>query len=133
MISLDEGVGLVETAFSSGHGGEIFVKKNPSMGIMDIAEAVDPGGKREIIGQRPGEKIHEQMIGPEDSASTWEFEDHFRIVSPLVPASNTQFNEIGGTRVPEGFSYTSDQNSDWMSIDQLRDWLVDNTKKMLKI
>jgi len=133
MISLDEGVGLVETAFSSGHGGEIFVKKIPSMGIMDIAEAVDPGGKRDIIGQRPGEKIHEQMIGPEDSASTWEFEDHFRIVSPLVPASNTHFNEIGGTRVPEGFSYTSDQNSDWMSIDQLRDWLIDNTKKMLKI
>lgn len=78
MITLEEGVHLVWKAFEEMIGGEIFVQKIPSMNIMDIAEAVDPGGEREFVGIRPGEKLHEQMIGLEDSLSTYDYGDHYR-------------------------------------------------------
>lgn len=123
MISLDEGVKLVETALSSTIGGEIFVKKIPSMGILDIADAVDPGGKREFLGVRPGEKIHEQMIGVEDSPFTLEFDDHFRILPQISPEALQETLTLGGRPVPEGFSYSSDQNQSWMSILELQEWM----------
>lgn len=126
MISLQEGIDLVMMAFEFGEGNEIFVKKIPSMGILDIAEAVDPGGSREIIGIRPGEKLHEQMISADDSYTTWEFDDHYRILTSLQPANQASLQQQGGRLVPEGFTYTSDNNAEWMSVEALREWVVSN-------
>lgn len=121
MISLEEGVGLVWKAFEEMSGGETFVKKIPSMNIMDIAEAVDPGGKREFIGIRPGEKLAEQMIGVDDAPHTLDFGDHYRILpsDPRLSGSTT----VGGTRVSDGFSYTSESNEEWMTVEELRVWI----------
>lgn len=126
MISLQEGIDLVMKAFDLGDGNEIFVKKIPSMGILDIAEAVDPGGEREMVGIRPGEKLHEQMISAEDSYTTWEFDDHFRILTTLEPANETSLRNQGGRPVSEGFTYTSDNNTVWMSVEALRGWISAN-------
>jgi UDP-N-acetylglucosamine 4,6-dehydratase len=105
-------------------GGEIYVKKTPSMKVTDIARAVDPEVKH-IIGIRPGEKLHEQMIGPEDSRHTYEYDAYYKI----VPAINDGGNESrikGGRKVCEGFVYTSDTNTEWMSVEVLRAWIEAN-------
>lgn len=133
MISLQEGVDLVMKAFEVGEGNEIFVKKIPSMGILDIAEAVDPEGKREIVGIRPGEKLHEQMISAEDSYTTWEFGDHYRILTSLQSANEAALQKQGGRVVPEGFTYTSDNNTEWMSVEELREWISSNHELVGKI
>lgn len=133
MISLGQGISLVERAFSDGFGGEIFVRKIPSMRVVDIAEAIDPGGPREYIGVRPGEKIHEQMVGEEDAHHSWEFDDHFRIASEVEPETKEKMKAIGGTQVEEGFSYRSDSNTDWMSIEYLRGWITENQPTMLAV
>ena len=133
MISLQEGIDLVMKAFEVGEGSEIFVKKIPSMGILDIAEAVDPGGARQEIGIRPGEKLHEQMVSPEDSLSTWEFDDHYRILSTLRPNNEESLKAQGGRPVDEGFTFTSDNNSEWMSIEALRSWVEENHELVGKI
>jgi len=132
MISLQEGIDLVMKAFELGQGSEIFVKKIPSMRILDIAEAVDPGGVRQETGIRPGEKLHEQMISPEDSLSTWEFDDHYRILPSLHPAKEDSLRAQGGGPVAEGFVYTSDNNPDWMTVDQLRNWMVSDQNPVWK-
>ncbi len=130
MITLEEGVSLVWTAFEEMHGGEIFVKKIPSMNIMDIAEAVDPGGKREFIGIRPGEKLHEQMIGEEDSLSTYDYGDHYRII-PAINGWSSSESIIGiGTKVDEEFSYASDTNAMWMPTSDLVTWITENQAKI---
>jgi UDP-N-acetylglucosamine 4,6-dehydratase (inverting) len=128
MISLEEGVALVWTALEHAQGGEIFVKKIPSMNISDIAKAVNPSANLKIVGIRPGEKLHEQMIGPEDSPRTLDFGDHFRI----LPSIETGYSETGSTGklVPEGFTYSSDTNTDWMSVDELRVWISINQHKI---
>lgn len=133
MITLDEGISLVEKAFDSAAGGEIFVKKIPSMNILKIAEAVDPGGEIEVVGVRPGEKIHEQMIGIEDSPNTWEFEDHFRIISPVVSEDSTSLTAQSGKRVDPEFTYSSNSNSEWMDVSTLKTWIQNNRGKMLAI
>jgi len=123
MITLEEGVDLVWKAFDQMHGGEIFVRKIPSMNIMDIAEAIDPGGKREIVGIRPGEKLHEQMIGEEDAITTFDYGDHYRII-PAINGWSASKEIIGsGTAVGEGFSYASDTNEDWMATETLARWV----------
>ena len=128
MISLEEGVKLVWKAFSDMEGGEIYVKKIPSMKIIDIAMVIAPDAKQEIIGIRPGEKIHEQMIGAEDAAHTYEYDGYYKI----LPAINNWSNDpkrIGlGKKVPHNFSYTSDSNTDWMTADTLKSWLAKNSK-----
>ena len=122
MITLDQGVDLVETAFEEMIGGEIFVKKIPSMKVTDIIDAVLPGRKVEETGVRPGEKLHEQMIGPEDDRFTFDFGDHYRIY-PAATFGMDRYEGHGGKPVEPGFSYTSDQNSEWMTIEQLLNWL----------
>lgn len=123
MITLDEGVDLVWKAFDEMRGAEIFVKKIPSMNIMEIAEAVDPGGDREVIGIRPGEKLHEQMIGEEDALTTFDYGDHYRII-PSINGWSTSKEIIGtGTPVGEGFTYVSDTNEEWMATDSLSEWV----------
>ncbi|MCM2250975.1 MAG: UDP-N-acetylglucosamine 4,6-dehydratase (inverting) [Ramlibacter sp.] len=124
MISLDQGVELVWHAFEDMEGGEIYVKKIPSMNITDIAAAVAPGARLEIIGIRPGEKLHEQMIGPEDAYYTYEYRDHFKIL-PAIHSWHNDFKRIkDGQRVAEGFIYASDSNKEWMSAEQLRAWMA---------
>lgn len=126
MISLEEGVQLVWKAFDDMNGGEIYVKKIPSIGILDIARAVAPDATHRIVGIRPGEKIHEQMIGPEDAPHTYEYEGYYKIL-PAIHDWSTTASRIGnGTKVAHDFVYSSDTNSEWMTTDQLRDWISRN-------
>ena len=130
MISLEEGVSLVWQAFEDMHGGEIYVKKIPSMKIIDIAMVIAPHAKQEIIGIRPGEKIHEQMIGIEDAAHTYEYDGYFKILPAINDWSNDPKRIGSGKKVPHNFSYTSDSNTHWMTDDTLKSWLAKNSKKL---
>ena len=126
MIELEQAVELIWYALENMVGGEIYVKKIPSMRLLDIAEAVAPKARHEIIGIRPGEKLHEQMVGPEDAAHTYEYEDHFRIL-PAIYGWSADPNRIGeGVKVAGDFTYSSDANSQWMTVEQLRGWLLKN-------
>ncbi len=133
MISLQQGVKLVWHAFKNMMGGEIYVKKIPSMNILDIAEAVRPRKKTEVIGLRPGEKIHEQMIGVEDAPYTFEYEDHFKILPALHNWGSDPDRISNGVKVPNGFSYTSDNNKWWMSKEDLSNWVKINQGKIGQI
>jgi FlaA1/EpsC-like NDP-sugar epimerase len=126
MITLERAVELVWHAFSDMHGGEIYVPKIPSMTILDIAKAVAPRAKLRMIGIRPGEKIHEQMIGAEDSPHTYEYADHYKILPAIHNWSSDPTRINGGSRVPEGFTYTSDKNAEWMPVEQLRAWIEEH-------
>ena len=128
MITLEEGVGLVWTALSEAIGGEIFVKKIPSMNIMDIASAVRPDLEPEVVGIRPGEKLHEQMIGTEDSQFTYDFGDHFRIMPSIDIDQRSAATP--GSAVSELFVYASDSNRDWMSQGQLAAWVESNRERI---
>jgi UDP-N-acetylglucosamine 4,6-dehydratase (inverting) len=123
MITLEQAVELVWHAFEDMSGGEIYVKKIPSISIIDIAKAVAPEAKLKIIGIRPGEKIHEQMIGLEDSPNTYEYADHYKILPAIHNWSSDPKRINEGVKVAEDFMYASDNNSEWMSIDQLRIWI----------
>jgi UDP-N-acetylglucosamine 4,6-dehydratase/5-epimerase len=123
MISLEQAVELVWHAFDDMEGGEIYVKKIPSMTITDIAKAVAPDAKFDIIGIRPGEKLHEQMISAEDSFSTYEYRDYYKIL-PAINSWCHDPNRIkNGQKVAEGFVYASDTNREWMSVSTLQLWL----------
>ncbi len=130
MISLEQGVELVWHAFDDMEGGEIYVKKIPSMNICDIATAVDPNAEQIEIGIRPGEKLHEAMISPEDAFYTYEYPNHFKILPQICEWGDIRKSIKGGIRVPEGFSYTSDNNKEWMTIPQLREWIEKNRAKV---
>lgn len=133
MITLEEGVELVWHAFEDMEGGEIYVKKIPSMKVVDIARAVAPDAKHDIVGIRPGEKVHEQMIGVEDSFYTYEYPEHFKIL-PAIHKWSICTNRIkNGQKVAEGFSYTSDNNTEWMSKEALQDWIRANQQKIGRI
>jgi len=133
MISLEQGVELVWHAFEDAEGGEIYVKKIPSMTISDIALAVSETAKHNVVGVRPGEKLHEQMIGVEDSAYTYEYDKYYKII-PQIVEWNIARNQIkGGKQVEQSFAYTSDQNKEWMSTQELREWIKNNKDKMLSI
>lgn len=129
MITLEQGVELVWHAFENMQGGEIYVKKIPSMTILDIARAVAPEARHRIIGVRPGEKIHEQMIGLEDAPHTCEYPGHFTIL-PAIHGWSVDPTRIGdGARVAEDFTYTSDNNLSWMPVSALQAWLEANRHK----
>lgn len=130
MISLEQGVELVWHAFEDMEGGEIYVKKIPSMNICDIATAVDEKAEQIEIGIRPGEKLHEQMIGVEDSHFTYEYPEHFKIIPQICEWGQAEKMIKGGKPVVDGFSYTSDNNTEWMTIPQLRKWIEDNKDKV---
>lgn len=123
MITLEQGVELVWTAFEDMVGGEIYVKKIPSMNIMDIAQAVAPDSETTEVGIRPGEKLHEQMIGPEDAVTTFDYGDYFKILPTINTWDRSADLQGHGQAVPEGFTYTSDTNSEWMSVEQLQEWI----------
>ena len=130
MISLEEGVELDWHAFEDMEGGEIYVKKIPSMKVSDLASVVAPKAKQEIIGMRPGEKLHEEMISAEDSCYTYEYPKHFKIL-PTINNWGTDEKRIkDGVKVKEGFVYASDSNSEWMSNDELQSWLDKNHEEI---
>jgi UDP-N-acetylglucosamine 4,6-dehydratase (inverting) len=130
MISLEEGVELVWHAFEDMKGGEIYVKKIPSMSVTDIALAVDKNAKQEVIGIRPGEKLHEQMIGTEDALYTFEYPGHFKIL-PSINEWAEDPERIGhGVKVASDFTYCSDNNKEWMQISELQEWIEENYNKI---
>lgn len=133
MISLEQGVELVWHALEDMQGGEIYVKKIPSMKVTDVASAVFPEAKQEIVGIRPGEKLHEQMIGSEDAMYTYEYPEHFKILPAIHDWSSDPFRIKDGVKVPEGFVYISDSNKEWMSVADLRVWIDKNRAKIGKI
>lgn len=133
MISLEEGVELVWHAFQDMEGGEIYVKKIPSMKVVDLARVVAPDAKQEVIGIRPGEKLHEQMISAEDSYYTYEYDEHFKILPSIHQWASCPKRIKDGKLVPEGFVYSSDNNSEWMSDADLKSWIALNESKIGKI
>jgi len=133
MITLEQGVDLVWHALEDMVGGEIYVKKIPSIKVTDIARAVAPQARQEIVGIRPGEKLHEQMIGVEDAQHTYEYPDHFKILPALHNWSQDPARITDGRKVASDFTYSSDNNTDWMSIDSLRAWIDKNRDKVGKI
>lgn len=133
MITLEEGVDLVWHAFNDMKGGEIYIKKIPSMRVTDIAKAVYKEAEHEIVGIRPGEKLHEQMISQEDAPYTFEYPGHYKIL-PSINEWNKDPERIGdGRNVDQDFSYCSDTNDKWMDIDTLKNWIEKNRSNIGKI
>jgi len=130
MMALEEGVDLVWHAFDDMVGGEIYVKKIPSMKVTDVAQAIAPAAQHEIVGIRPGEKLHEQMIGSEDTPHTYEYEGHYKILPSINNWSQDAARINGGQLVHPGFTYSSDNNPEWMSIDTLTTWISQNRDKI---
>lgn len=130
MISLEDGVKLVWHAFEDMIGGEIYVKKIPSMKMTDLARVVAPDAKLEVIGIRPGEKLHEQMISAEDAYYTYEYPEHFKILPTINEWATSKERIKDGIRVPEGFVYSSDNNPEWMSDAELQQWIDINREKI---
>ena len=133
MITLEQSVELVWTAFNEMFGGEIFVKKIPSILVTELAKAIAPNAKHNIIGIRPGEKIHEQMIGIEDARFTYEYDGYYKIL-PSINNWHTSENRIGnGNKVPDDFVYESGTNKEWMQKEDLLHWIDENKKHIGKI
>ncbi len=126
MISVDKGVELVWQVFKDMLGGEIYVKKIPSIKVTDIANVIAPKAKHKIIGIRPGEKLHEQMIGSEDSSYTYEYSNYFKILPQINEWWKDKLRIKNGKKVPEGFVYSSDKNSNWVTKNELKKWLSSN-------
>ena len=117
-ITIDQGVRFVLRMLEQMHGGELFVPKIPSMRVTDLAEALAPGARLDIVGIRPGEKLHEEMISIEDARRTLDAGD-FYVMQPEFEWWH-RANWANASAVPEGFRYTSDTNTQWLSIDDLR-------------
>lgn len=121
-ITLDEGVDLVLYALENMWGGEIFVPKIPSYNITDVAEAIVPRYKKEIVGIRPGEKLHEEMITETDALSTIEFDNYFVILPSMQLWDIEEFmRAFSGRRCDFGFKYNSGTNTDWLTVEKIRD------------
>lgn len=133
MISLEEGVELVWHAFDDMLGGEIYVKKIPSMNVVDLARVVAPEAKLDIVGIRPGEKLHEVMIGAEDAPFTYEYPEHFKILPQINGWGNDVERIKDGKQVADEFVYASDTNDEWMSDNDLRAWIKANESDIGKI
>jgi FlaA1/EpsC-like NDP-sugar epimerase len=133
MITLEQAVELVWRAFEDMVGGEIYVKKIPSMNIVEIASAVAPSCGHEIVGVRPGEKLHEQMIGLEDAPHTFEYDGYYKILPAIHQWSDDPARISNGSKVAGDFTYRSDNNPEWMSIETLREWISLNHDKIGKI
>lgn len=132
MITLEQGVELVWRAFEDMQGGEIYVRKIPSMKVVDIARAVAPDAKLKVVGIRPGEKLHEQMIGQEDAPHAYEYDSYFKILPEIHRWSSDPIRIKDGKKVAEGFVYASDSNPEWMTIEQLRMW-IDSSKSIIGV
>lgn len=132
MITLEQGVELVWDAFDDMLGGEIYVKKIPSIKITDLARIIAPNAEHEIVGIRPGEKLHEQMISTEDALSTFEYKDYYKILPIINDWGNDLHRIKDGKKVDEKFVYSSETNSDWMTAQEVQKWLEENKSKLGK-
>ena len=121
-ISLSEGVQMVMFALENAWGGELYVPKIPSYKIVDVASAIGPNCKQEIVGIRPGEKIHEEMITASDSYSTYDLGDYY-VILPLETKWNLSdfLTEFNAKKVKQGFSYNSKENTTFLSVQELRE------------
>ena len=133
MITLEQGVELVWHAFEDMVGGEIYVKKIPSMSVVNLAKALAPECKLEVVGIRPGEKLHEQMIGEEDAHYTYEYPEHYKILPVINDWSTSPERIKDGVQVAQDFIYRSDNNADWMTKDELVTWVDANRDYIGKI
>ncbi|MDX2063802.1 MAG: UDP-N-acetylglucosamine 4,6-dehydratase (inverting) [Bacteroidia bacterium] len=126
-ISLDEGVDLVLHALEHAWGGELYVPKLPSYKVTDMATAIAPSARQEVVGIRPGEKLHEEMITETDSLNTLEFARHY-VICPTTSIWEKQAlrEAFHGKEVPFGFKYNSGTNSEWLSVEQLREQIRRN-------
>mgnify|MGYP001773915265 FL=1 len=133
MITLEQGVELVWQAFEDMIGGEIYVKKIPSMKVVDLARAIAPKAELKIVGVRPGEKLHEQMISIEDANYTFEYDEYFKIL-PSLHGCNSDCKRIkNGKPVVENFVYSSDNNTQWMPPQELVSWIANNSSIIGKV
>ena len=123
LISLREAVEMVFMAFREMNGSEIFVKKIPSVKILDLAKCLGPKCKIIETGLRPGEKLHEQLISSDESQYTYEFEDYYKILSPLHGWNKSRKRIGEGVAVDDDFFYTSNKNNRWLNQKDLKDWL----------
>lgn len=130
LITLEEAVDLVWHAFDDMVGGEVYVKKIPSIKLTDIANAVAPDAVHENIGIRPGEKLHEQMTGIEDAPHTYEYQEHYKILPAIHDWSHDIERIKNGKLVPPDFVYSSDTNTEWMSAETLGAWINENKSKI---
>jgi|TARA_B110000238_G_scaffold150446_1_gene162238 UDP-N-acetylglucosamine 4,6-dehydratase (inverting) len=130
MISLEDGVELVWHALEDMEGGEIYVKKIPSMKVSDLARVIAPNAEQIVVGIRPGEKLHEQMISEEDAATTYEYSEHFKILPAINNWSSSPMRIKDGVKVPENFTYVSNTNTNWMGDNELQAWLTTNEDKI---
>ena len=119
-ITLNEGVEFVLSSLEIMRGGEIFVPKIPSMAMPDLVQAMSPGAGMKIVGIRPGEKLHEIMVGADDARQTVDLGDRYAIEPAFVEYTRTPFAVDGGKPVDESFAYSSDNNDDWLTADRLR-------------
>jgi UDP-N-acetylglucosamine 4,6-dehydratase len=123
-LTIEDGVEFVLKSFERMQGGEIFVPKIPSFKVIDVAKVVAPDVKTEIIGIRPGEKLHEVMITEDDSIDTVEFDKYYAILSPLL--KNSDYYKKNGQPVKLGFRFTSDNNQDWHTHESFKSTLIEN-------
>ena len=130
MITLEEGVELVWHALSDMRGGEVYVKKIPSMKVTDIATAISNSANQEEVGIRPGEKLHEQMIGYEDAPYTYEYSDYFKILPAINNWSSDPARIGDGVKVDPDFVYSSNNNQEWLTISELKKWIEENRNKI---
>ena len=129
MVTLDQAIDTVETAFADMVGGEIYVRKIPSMRLVDIARAIAPKAALDIVGIRPGEKLHEQMISAEDAHGTYDCGAHYKIL-PAIHGWSSDPERIGdAVKVPEGFAYDSHTNDHWLSAEDLARWLLPEAER----
>ena len=119
--TLQQGVTLVLASLHWMYGGEVFVPKIPSMKVVDLAHAVAPECRLEVVGIRPGVKLHEVMIPSDDVRYTYEYDTHYVIAPAFHEWSVFDYGSNGGRRVREGFVYTSDSNTHWLTVEELRD------------
>jgi UDP-N-acetylglucosamine 4,6-dehydratase len=126
MITLEQGVDLVCHALEDMKGGEIYVKKIPSIKVIDIAKVIAPNAKLKFIGIRPGEKLHEKMISKEDADFTFEYDTYYKIFSMINRVKKNKLSQMKGKKVPYGFSYRSDTNNQWMTKSELKKWISNN-------
>ncbi|EZH72281.1 UDP-N-acetylglucosamine 4,6-dehydratase [Aquimarina atlantica] len=133
-ISLQGGVDMVMHALKNAWGGELFVPKIPSYKIMDVAEAIGPECKKPVVGVRPGEKIHEEMITPSDSIYTYDLGKYYTIL-PATPNWNLNdfIDTFNAKHVSSGFSYSSGENTEWETVETLRQLIKEHVDPNFKV
>ena len=118
-LTIEQGVRFTIACIERMQGGEVFVPKIPSMKVVDLAKAIAPEAEIEVIGIRPGEKLHEVLISEDEARHTLDLEDFFVVEPPASPWFGLGWRDRGKP-LPEGFSYRSDNNQHWLSVEEIR-------------